>query len=236
MQTILRMIYPPQCLMCAEMVEFHFGLCGACWKDLPFIRGTACRSCGVPLPGAADEAAQCDDCMSVARPWRRGAAALLYQGTARKIVLRLKHGDRTDLARPAAGWMQQVLPNIDPDQVIVPVPLHRARFLKRRYNQAALLARALSRLNRAQYVPDALQRINATPPMERVNRQERYALMHKAIRPHPKNGPLLDGRSVLLVDDVMTSGATLAAATEACMIAGADHVDVLTLARVAKDR
>jgi len=236
MQTLMRMIYPFQCLTCAEMVEEDFALCGSCWRDTNFIRGLTCRSCGVPLPGDDENDVHCDDCMAVARPWSTGKAALLYHGNGRRLVMALKHGDRTELAKPAAKWMADAMHEPKPETLVVPIPLHRMRFLKRRYNQSALLAKELSKLKRLRYKPDALQRVKATKPLDGHNRDERFQMLNAAIRPHPKKGAMLKGQRVLLVDDVMTSGATLAAATEACTLAGAIHGDVLVLARVAKDR
>ena len=218
------------------MVEEDFALCGTCWRDTDFIRGLTCHSCGVPLPGESGDVIRCDDCMTTARPWSSGAAALMYHGNGRRLVLALKHGDRTELALPAARWMAEVMPHIEPNTALVPVPLHWARFLKRRYNQSALLAKALSGLTGLDYMPNALQRVKRTKPLDGRSRNNRFALLDGAIRPHPKHATQLSGRRVLLIDDVMTSGATLAAATEACTQAGADHVDVLVLARVAKDR
>lgn len=236
MQTILRLIYPSQCLTCSEMVEEDFALCPACWGRTAFIQGLTCCECGVPLMGDDDTAdAHCDDCLRIARPWSRGFAAMLYRDNARKLVLGLKHGDRTDLAKPAAGWMAKRLPSLPTDTLVVPVPLHWLRFLKRRYNQAALLAQHVSQQAGLDYLPDGLIRLRATKPLDGVSRDSRFATLESAIASHPKRRNLLQGKRVLLVDDVMTSGATLAAATEACRQAGAVHIDVLVLARVAKD-
>ncbi len=236
MQTVLRIIYPSQCLTCGEMVEEDFALCGPCWRDTAFINGLTCDTCGVQLPGDDDGTqAQCDDCIRVARPWSRGAAAFMYRDNGRKLVLGLKHGDRAELAVPAAKWMCAVMPKLDPDTLVVPVPLHWMRFLKRRYNQAALLAKEVARLSDLTYLPDALHRTKSTKPLDGHSRDARFAMLDAAINANPKRAAQLEGRRVLLVDDVMTSGATLAAATEACRAAGADHIDVLVLARVAKD-
>ena len=134
-QTALRLIYPPRCLCCGGLVETEFGLCATCWRDAAFITGLVCDLCGTPLPGEADqaEAVHCDDCMTVARPWSRGRATFLYRETARKLVLALKHGDRMDIAKPAAGWMAQAArPLLLPDMLVVPVPLHWSRLFIRR--------------------------------------------------------------------------------------------------------
>jgi len=104
MQDLLHMIYPPQCLTCDARVTTDFGLCGPCWAQTPFIAGLVCDQCGTPLQGDAEEQqALCDDCLTIARPWSQGRAALLYKDNARRMVLAFKHGDRLDLARPCGG-------------------------------------------------------------------------------------------------------------------------------------
>jgi predicted amidophosphoribosyltransferase len=236
-QTALHLLYPPRCLGCGTTVESDFGLCGTCWRDTPFIGGAICNTCGTPLPGdAGKEALCCDDCLVIARPWTAGRAAMIYRGTARRMVLGLKHGDRLDIARPAALWLARAARDIlMPETLIVPIPLHWRRIVKRRYNQSALLARALAHETGLQCCPDFLRRTKSTKSLDGMGRDQRYAMLESAISVHPKRSPLGQGRPVLLVDDVMTSGATFTAATEACKAAGVSDVFVLSLARVAKD-
>ena len=237
LQGALHLIYPPQCLSCDAMVTTDFGLCGACWRDTPFVGGLVCDQCGVPLPGEdPGHALRCDDCLTIARPWSQGRAALLYRDNARKIVLSLKHADRLDLARPAAAWLLRAAePMLQPGMVVVPIPLHWSRLLKRRYNQAALLSGAFAKLAGFQHCPDLLVRSRRTSSQEGKDRDARFRNLVSAIAVHPKRARQIEGRHALLVDDVMTSGATLAAASEACIAAGAIGVSVLVLARVAKD-
>ena len=137
-QTALGLLYPPRCIGCGDLVDSDFGLCGLCWRDTPFIGGTICDTCGVPLPGQPDgEKLECDDCMERPRPWSRGRAALVYKDRARQLVLALKHGDRSDIAQPAGQWMaRSVKPVLSENCLVAPVPLHWSRLLKRRYNQA----------------------------------------------------------------------------------------------------
>ncbi len=236
MQAALRLVYPAQCLMCDALVEADHALCPDCWRRTPFIAGLVCDLCGLPLPGDdPGHAVHCDDCLSVARPWTQGRAVFLYEGTGRDIVLALKHGDRLDLARPAARWLMRAAgPLVGPGMVVAPVPLHWLRLLRRRYNQAAVLSAGLARAAGAEHVPDLLHRARRTPSQDGRDRTGRFANVEGAIAVTPRQAPRVRGRPVLLVDDVMTSGATLAAAAEACLAAGASGVSVLVLARVAK--
>lgn len=237
LQAALRLLYPPRCLTCDADVTSDFGLCPACWRDTTFIGGMVCDRCGTPLPGEDDGApAHCDDCLSVARPWARGRAALLYAGNGRRIVLALKHGDRQDIVAPAAGWMLRAAdPILRAGMLVVPIPLHWSRLLRRRFNQSALLARAVARQAGLDFLPDALVRARRTSTQDGRGREARFTNLSDAIRPHPRRGGRIAGREVLLIDDVMTSGATLAAAADACLAAGATNVCTLVLARVAKD-
>lgn len=235
-QTALAMIYPPACLGCGTVVDRDFGLCGSCWAQMPFIGGTICDACGVPLLGdGVEEGALCEECHAHPRNWSQGRAALMYADMARKLILGFKHGDREEVARPAGQWLTQALgPLIDADTLIVPIPLHWKRVLKRKYNQSALLAQALARQTGAQASLDLLQRRIPTPSLEGKTRAQRFEILSDAIHVTPKRQGLATGRRVLLVDDVMTSGATFAAATQALLPENPARIDVVALARVAK--
>lgn len=237
LQRVLHAIYPPACISCGDGVASDFGLCAACWKETPFIGGAVCDGCGAPLMGADEgERLHCDDCLNLARPWARGRAALVYKDNARALVLALKHGDRMDLARPAATWLRRACADIlAPDMLVAPIPLHWSRLFKRRYNQAALISARLAGLTGLAHCPDLLLRARATPSQEGRGRDARFANVQGAFCPHAARREQIAGRHVLLVDDVMTSGATFAAASEALLAAGAAAVSIATLARVVKD-
>lgn len=227
-------LYPQTCVLCDERVEEAHALCPACWAETPFITGAACDLCGVTLPGGSDGIAdRCDDCLTTARPWDEGRAALSYAGGGRRMVLALKHGDRTELAEAAARWiLRRARGLIGPETVFVPVPIHRWRLLKRRYNQSALIAAALARLTGGTFAPEGLIRIRQTPSQDRKGTADRFANLDGAIAP---GVPDVTGRHVALIDDVMTSGATMAACADVLRIAGATRITALMLARVAKD-
>ncbi|MEM6938626.1 MAG: ComF family protein [Pseudomonadota bacterium] len=236
-QNGLDAVYPPRCLTCGDVVDGDFGLCGTCWRETRFIGGTICDSCGIPLPGAdSQEKAHCDACLQAPRPWRQGRAAFVYSDTGRKLVLALKHGDRQEIARPAGLWLARVAAELlTPNTLIAPVPLHWQRMIKRRYNQSALLAHQLAkRVDRA-WCLDLLQRMRRTRSLDGMGHKERQAMVGGAIRVHPRRRHRLIGRSVLIVDDVMTSGATLAECARACHDAGSGPVCVVTLARAVKE-
>ncbi|MFD1913586.1 ComF family protein [Halodurantibacterium flavum] len=240
MQSVLQAIFPAECLSCRAHIArgpgSGPGLCGACWRDTAFVAGLCCDHCGVQLPGQEAQATLCDDCLSTPRPWARGRAVMTYGGVGRRLILALKHGDRLNIARPAGMWMARAAaPILLPDMVVAPVPLHWTRLLRRRYNQSALLSRALAREAGLDHCPDLLLRRRRTSSQDGKGRAERAENLAGAITAHPRRTVRMQGRNVLLVDDVMTSGATLAEAARACLEAGAAGVRIVVLARVAKN-
>lgn len=238
MQRLIRSIYPSQCVFCDAQTESDYDLCGTCWVQTPFILGLSCSACGVPLRGEAAEGEKllCDDCMTIARPWSEGRAVMEYRDKARRMILSLKHGDRTDFAKSAGPWLaRSAVDLITPNTVIVPIPLHRARFFRRRFNQAALLADALAKAVERPTIPDVLLRVRKTIPLEGHSRDERFAALDGAFSINERWADEIKGRDILLVDDVMTSGATFAAATEVLKLGGARQICVLALARAVKD-
>lgn len=161
---------------------------------------------------------------------------MIYGGGARKLVLGLKHGDRMDIARPAADWMAQAAgPIVEQGMLVAPIPLHWRRMVKRRYNQSALLGRGVARQLGLEFCADLMVRTRPTPVLDGMGVDTRAAVMADALGANPVNRHRIDGRHVLVIDDVMTSGATLAAASLVLRSNGANDVSVLTLARAVKD-
>ncbi|WP_299619078.1 ComF family protein [uncultured Tateyamaria sp.] len=236
LQTAISAIYPPRCLGCGELVDSDFGLCGTCWAETEFVGDTACDICGTPLPGFDDGGdLTCDGCLKAPKQWDKGRAALIYSGMGRKLVLRLKHGDRQEIARPAATWMRTaVQPLLTENTLIAPVPLHWMRLAKRRYNQSALIARSLAEITGLDWCPDLLERTKRTVSLDGRRHAERAEILEDAIRINPKRRHRIIARPVLLVDDVLTTGATLNACAAACRTAGARDVCVSVLARAVK--
>jgi predicted amidophosphoribosyltransferase len=235
LQTALRMIYPPRCLGCGGLVDQDHGLCATCFAETPFITGLVCDLCGITLPGNSDIAVHCDDCLSIGRPWSQGRAPLRYEGVARKLVLGLKHGDRHEIVGMAADWMVGACPpDVPNDAIVLPVPLHLFRLVSRRYNQSALLAQAMANRMGLEFCPDSLVRQRRTVSLDGKSRDARFAELSNAIAVRSSKAGQLRNRPILLVDDVMTSGATVAACAQACHDAQSREIYVAVLARVAK--
>jgi ComF family protein len=234
-RTLADLLYPPRCAVCREPTLSAQALCATCWRDVAFIAGTVCDACGTPLPEGLSGGRRllCTDCHARPPAWRRGRAAVLYDGAGRRLVLQLKHADRLDLALPLAAWMARAGAElIAGASLIAPVPLHWLRLARRRFNQSAELARHLARAGPAEFEPRLLRRRRSTPVQEGRTRTERFENLAGAIAVRPAALARLRGARVLLVDDVMTTGATLSACAEACLAGGAASVDVLVAARV----
>ena len=231
---IVDTIYPPRCLACPEYTDTAHGLCPSCWRETVFVSGTACVKCGVPLMGEATAEDFCERCQRHPPAWDFGAAALIYDGAGRRMVLQFKHGDRLDMVRPLAAWMAAAgARQIAAADVIVPVPLHWRRLLRRRYNQSAELARHLSHVSGKRACVDLLARRRLTTPQEGMDRAARAVNQAGAFAVNPRRAAEVKGRNLLLIDDVLTSGATLSNCAETLRAAGAARVDILVLARVA---
>lgn len=209
------------------------GACAACWAEIPFIAPPCCGVCGAPVLAEA----VCDGCAHAPPAWSRGAAATVYDGAARRLVLALKHGDRLDVAPEAGRWMARAgAPLVAAADLIAPAPLHWRRMLLRRYNQAAELAYAVAAAaGRPGIVaPDLLERTRATPSMDGKSRTERFANVADAFAIAPRWRSRVAGRSILLIDDVLTTGATLSGCADRLREAGATEVNALVFARVAR--
>lgn len=228
----LDLLLPPGCLTCDAVVERQGQVCAACFSAIGFIVPPLCGACGVPF-GTPGMGALCRHCAARPPPFGRARGALRYDAAARRLILPLKYAGRTELAEALAPHMARAgAALLDGADVLVPVPLHRLRLLRRRYNQAALLARAVGRLAGRPVLPDALRRHRATPTLGDRPAAERAAAVSDAIVVRPARLAAVAGRRVLLVDDVLTTGATAGACARALLAAGAASVDVLVAARV----
>ncbi len=234
---LLDAVLPPRCLSCREGVDRQGGLCPACWRRLTFIGPPVCDCCGLPFEVAALTGTLCGDCLGRPPPFCRARAVLVYDEASRRLVLGLKYGDQTYAARAYGAWLArsgaELLTGAD---LLVPVPLHPWRLFWRRYNQAALLAQAAHRLTGVPYLPDLLARRRATPVQGGLGRAGRRRNVVGAFQVRRRLAGRVRGARIVLVDDVLTTGATAAECARVLMRAGATSVDVLTLARAIRDR
>jgi ComF family protein len=232
---LLDAILPPRCLKCGELVADSGALCGACWPELRFLGPPCCACCGLPFEFEMGEGSLCGACTADRPLYNRARAALAYDDASRDLVLRFKHADRIDGAATFAGWMARAGAElVAAADIIAPVPLHRWRLVRRRYNQAAVLANAIGRARGKLVVPDLLVRRRATPSQGHLGRSQRRRNVAGAFSLHPGQAQVAKGARILLVDDVLTTGATAEACVKALRNAGASAVDLLVLARVVR--
>lgn len=230
---VVDLVFPPRCPLCGAALAAQSGLCAGCWGELKIPGEPCCATCQRPFDAEQPKGSICAPCL--AEPPRHDgiAAGTLYTDGSRKLVLAFKHGQRIALAPMLARLMLARLPaQVGPDWLVVPVPLHRWRIWQRGYNQAALLAKEIARDRGAHLLVDGLQRRKRTPSLGGLGRSARARALSGAIGVTPRHAARLRGAKVVLVDDVLTSGATSAACVSALKRAGAEKVVIACFARV----
>jgi len=235
----LDLLLPPQCASCEARVGRIGQFCAACFAKFEFVTDPMCRRCGVPFASARQGGTDglCVACLADPPLFGHARAALRYDANARRLILPFKHADRLELvevlapmmARAGAGLLRQA-------ELLIPVPLHRRRLFARRYNQAALLAGALGRVAGRPVLLDGMVRHRATVSLGDKTARERAAEVADAFAVQDRHAGTVAGRRILLIDDVMTSGATANACARALFRSGAAGVDVLVAARVPDPR
>lgn len=235
-------LLPPACLTCEAEVEAQGSLCATCFGGLGFVSAPLCHRCGVPLPHAgagtlAEGREVCPGCAARPPAFHQARAPLRYDEGSKRLVLPFKHLDRTELAAPLARYMARAGASLlARAELVVPVPLHWLRLWRRKYNQSALLAARLARGAGLPMVPDLLRRTRPTPQLGERGAAARAAAVAGAFAVAPRHQARLEGRRVLVVDDVLTSGATTDECARVLLAAGAAAVDVLAAARVPDPR
>ena len=239
---LLDLVLPPRCILCQARVEAPGTLCAPCWRGIAFLGEPCCSCCGLPFafdPGAVAGGVLCAGCLARPPRFDRARSVFAYDDHSRGLVLALKHADRLQGVPAFGHWLARaggaLLAEAD---IVAPVPLHWTRLWRRRYNQSALLAgAAVQAWRRADkrgpaLVPDLLIRRRRTPSQGRRTRLQRAENVRGAFRMRP--GATVEGKRVLLIDDVLTSGATVEECARVLRRAGAAGVDVLSLARAVR--
>ncbi|MBC06686.1 ComF family protein [Thalassospira sp.] len=235
-------ILPPRCGGCGDVTDTTHAVCADCWAGLRFISAPQCACCGYPFEldvfdGGDGEQMLCAACLQKKPAFDQARAALVYDDHSREYLLRFKHADRGDLTPLLARWVYQAGKGIwEQADLIVPVPLHRKRLLKRRYNQSGLLAAKLSRMTGVHWDGLVLRRARNTRSLGGLGPSSRKREVGGAFEVDEVQAVKcnLAGARVVLIDDVLTTGATANACVRALKRSGAMHVSVITVARVVR--
>ena len=235
---LVDILLPPRCIQCARTVEINGTLCAECWRGVTFLGEPCCACCGLPFPYDAGLGALCAGCIAQQPKFDRARSVFAYDDHSRRLVLSLKHGDRLHGVPAFGQWLARAgAPLLEDAELLVPVPLHWTRLWRRRYNQSALLANAIAaalpaRVDAPLVVPDLLYRKRRTPSQGHRSRLQRAENVHGAFA--LRRPAAVTGRRIVLVDDVLTSGATVEECARILRRAGAARIDVLTLARAVR--
>lgn len=235
-QWLVDVAFPPHCPSCSAPVAAQGNFCSGCFAALRQISAPHCACCGIPFAFEVGADIQCPECLSEPPAFDTARAALVYDAISAPLVRSLKFHDQYSGLQRYVRMMQSALgPQADAIDIVVPVPLHWRRLVRRRYNQSALLAFALAKALALPCMPGLLQRAQHTTPQMRLTRQERLKNVARAFRVPPNAMDVLTDKTVLLVDDVVTTGATVDACAAALKKAGVATVHVVALARTVKE-
>ncbi|WP_413154562.1 ComF family protein [Bartonella sp. cb54] len=235
-ERLITILYPPICPKCQQRVSAYGTVCSECWKDLQFITKPYCPVMGIPFVCDMGDGFLSGEAIQNSPPFSRVRSVLVHKGVAQVLVTRLKYGDHIELASFMANWMvfagREVIDDCD---IIIPIPLHFRRFFRRRYNQSAELARYIAATQKKIFKPSWLVRCRHTRPQVSLSTKERKLNVRNAFKVPCKVKKYIEGCSILLIDDVFTTGATVTAAAATLKHAGARQVDVLTFSRALKE-
>jgi len=231
---VIDFLLPPICLACEKLVTKNQALCVSCWNDINFISKPFCRQCGIPFGFEVESETLCGQCHSKKPNYNYARSVFVYNDASKSIILRLKHADQLQHVPALSNWMIRSGKEFwNEADLIIPVPLHRWRFLKRRYNQAALLAEFIGKETNINVVIDGLFRKKATKSQGHLSKKQRIENVAGSFSINPKLD--VKGLNIVLIDDVITTGATVDECARLLVKKGASMVNVLTIARVVYD-
>lgn len=226
---LLDFALPPRCASCGTITDQLHSFCADCWRKVEFLGDSGCASCGLPLE--ATEAELCAACLARPPGIARTRAAVVYDNVTRSLAIRLKYGRKIALARTMARYMAPLLPPNSSEKLIVPVPLHRWRLWWRGFNQANVIARELSRRTGIGQSPFALRRVKRTPSLRGLSAAQRRRTIAGAFT---ADRSMVEGKTIILIDDVLTTGSTADGCARALKKAGAVRVELISWARVVR--
>jgi ComF family protein len=227
------LLIPFRCVKCGTILGEKEGLCTSCWAQIPFITKPYCACCGLPFDFEIEESTVCGACTHDLPSFVTARSVFAYTSESKDLILKFKHMDALGSAPLFAKWMARSLPELT-DPLCIPVPLHWTRLFMRTYNQAALLAQEIAKLKGWTYQHSYLIRKRRTVSQGHLTKKERIKNVGTAFEVPQAKKRRIQGRTILLVDDVYTTGATLNACAKTLLKAGAQEVHTVTLGRVVR--
>lgn len=231
LEKAVNLIFPNVCVSCECIIDKNYDLCSECSKKINFLTKHYCNVCGTVI---SDNIYTCGKCIAKPPPFKVLRSAFAYDQHSKNMIINFKFFDNLNYVKTYVKWMYRANQDIFQDaEVVVPIPLHKMRLFKRKYNQAALLARELSKLSNLSYTPFAIRRLRHTTPQAGLSLKQREKNLKKAFK--TSNKEIIENKIVILVDDVVTTGATVRSCSQEILNSGAREVRVLSLARTVND-
>lgn len=228
---ILDILFPHACQLCETHID-QAGLCNNCWIKIEFIGNNRCYICGMPLIQVRSHKELCGICILNKPAYDRAFSVFVYNEHSKDLIHKLKYNDKTYLTEIFADWFLRIIPEIN-DQIdyVIAVPIHKIKLLKRGYNQASLLARKLSAKTKLYYLPNCLEKTINTISQSGLRKQDRAKNIKKSFKINESLIDKIKGKNLLLIDDVLTTGATINACSRILKKNGVNKIYVLTVGR-----